>query len=120
MSRGMISTPPVQHWGTFVIGRGPTEEFHHRLDAGTAPGAYECGLCGRIVVRGMGAWWESGATVRCWMPGCTALSQDMAAHLADYHSEGVTDWSAFARSITGPDHKLTQAIRSAPFREMGR
>lgn len=60
MPRGMISAPPVQHWGTVVIGRGPAEEFHHRLDAGTAPGAYECGFCGRWVFRGLGRWWEAG------------------------------------------------------------
>lgn len=30
---------------------------HHELDRGTPPGVYRCGVCGRLVIRGMGKWW---------------------------------------------------------------
>lgn len=30
-------------------------------------------------------------------PMCTATSQDLAAHMADYHSDGQTDWRAWAQ-----------------------
>lgn len=31
---------------------------HHELDQ-EKPGARCCGICGRLVIRGMGRWWES-------------------------------------------------------------
>lgn len=43
--------------------------------------------------------------VACPMPGCTATSQDMASHMADYHSDGATDWPAFARALIGDTAK---------------
>lgn len=114
---GGIATPPVQHWSTIAVGRYDEVSFHHRLDADTDAGAYPCGICDRIVVRGMGAWWLTGGlppvTHPC--PLCVATTQDMAAHMAERHSEGETDWSAWAQReldrMPGPDAKLTRALR---------
>jgi len=111
------ATPPVQHWGTMYIGRGEEISFHHRLDPDTPAGAYVCGICDRIVVRGMGAWWNAKTmgvdALEC--PMCPAYTQDMAAHMAECHSEGETDWAEWARREIarrpGPDAKLTAVLR---------
>lgn len=46
---------PVQHWSYIQQSyrlRG------HKLDPGTRAGAWQCSLCGRWVIRGVGKWWE--------------------------------------------------------------
>lgn len=46
----------IRHWARIQTGRGVVGGYH-ATDGwkGKAP----CGLCGKVVVRGMGRWWES-------------------------------------------------------------
>lgn len=51
--------PPVRHIG-YVMRQSDHRAYgHHELDPGTSRGAYRCGICGRLVVRGLGCWWET-------------------------------------------------------------
>jgi hypothetical protein len=55
-----IARPEVKHFSFIEPGaaRYYGRKFSHHQLTQSRPGARVCGICGRWIIRGMGAWWN--------------------------------------------------------------